>query len=148
MRFKYCWKKVVFVHSVVYPDAPPREFSIDNPERCHCEKRLVENDQCDYEIKLYDGFRKHLFEERHFARERVTGSLTGWEAPPNDKTEIILGVADDLDKNSHEVFNLFENELDDDECVEASLNKQLSQEPCDTSIPLLPPIDSGPQFST
>ena len=92
----------------VYQDAKPREFSIDNPERCRCEQRLVENYQCDHEIKLYDGFCKHLFEERHFARDRVTGSLTGWDAPPNDETEIILGVADDLDTNNHEELNLFE----------------------------------------
>ena len=67
----------VKVCSTRNPDAPPRQFLFTSNDRCKCKERVAHLGQCLHEI-LKDGFDKNKFQEMHFRRTRVTGSLTGW----------------------------------------------------------------------
>ena len=48
---------------------------------------------CIHEIVAKGGFRAELFEERHFERKFVSGSINGWVAPPKDKLNKIIGYS-------------------------------------------------------
>ena len=48
-------------------------------DKCtQCIMKITHQCQCAHEIKLRGGFCKEDFESRHFRRDRVSGSLSGW----------------------------------------------------------------------
>ncbi|KAL7524268.1 hypothetical protein ACHAXR_000497, partial [Thalassiosira sp. AJA248-18] len=65
------------VSSTRSPDAPPRIF-LSEQDRCDCVERIKDLGMCLHEIKAKGGFRPELFQERHFHRPCVSGSLCGW----------------------------------------------------------------------
>ena len=81
------------VHSTRYPEAPPRSLKSNLFSRCPCEYRVAQQDMCVHEILAKGGFRAELFEERHFERKFVSGSINGWVAPPKDKLNQIIGYS-------------------------------------------------------
>ena len=46
---------------------------------------------CAHEIKVRGGFESSYFIDRHFRRERVRGSLVGWNESKNDFIEGLIG---------------------------------------------------------
>ena len=46
---------------------------------------------CAHEIKVRGGFESSYFVDRHFCRERVRGSLVGWNESENDFIEGLIG---------------------------------------------------------
>ena len=81
------------VHSTRRPEAPPRTLKLDIFSRCPCAYRVAEQDMCVREIVEKGGFGAELFEERHFQRQYVSGSINGWVAPPKEKLNEILGFS-------------------------------------------------------
>jgi hypothetical protein len=78
------------IQSVRYPEAPPRVFQ-SKEQRCACKDRVRELDQCAHEILLRGGFDPSYFIERHFSRDCVKGSLSGWTDNHFDDERGILG---------------------------------------------------------
>ena len=46
---------------------------------------------CAHEIKVRGGFESSYFIDRHFRRERVRGSLVGWNESESDFIERVIG---------------------------------------------------------
>ena len=68
------------VRSLSNSTAEPRVFtSINDP--CTCVTAVAYECQCACKIILRGGFHIEEFEKRHFRRDRVRGSINGWEAP-------------------------------------------------------------------
>ena len=63
-----------------HPDAPPRKFLTGSSKRCDCKPRVAHKRPCVHEV-LRHGFDEKLFQQMHFRRCRVTGSLNGWTVP-------------------------------------------------------------------
>ena len=87
---------IMCVQSQRHPDAPPRKFSMEVNSRCNCKERMAEQDMCVHEIVVKGGFLPQLFEERHFQRAHVSGSLNGWIAPPKEKVDAIIGLSPEV----------------------------------------------------
>ena len=87
---------IMCVQSQRHPDAPPRKFSMEVNSRCNCNERIAEQDMCVHEIVVKGGFLPQLFEERHFQRKHVSGSLNGWIAPPKEKVDEIIGLCPEV----------------------------------------------------
>ncbi len=83
------------IQSVRYPEAPPRVFQ-SKEQRCACKGRVQELDQCAHEILLRGGFDPSYFLERHFSRDCVKGSLSGWTSANIDHVQGILGCEDEM----------------------------------------------------
>ena len=81
---------IYVIRSARYDDAPSRIFK-SKSERCVCNDRLRELDMCAHEIKVRGGFESSYFIDRHFRRERVRGSLVGWNESENDFIERVIG---------------------------------------------------------
>ena len=82
------------IQSVRYPEAPPRVFQ-SKEQRCACKGRVRELDQFDHEILLRGGFDPSYFLERHFSRDCVKGSLSGWTNANFNNVRGILGCEDE-----------------------------------------------------
>jgi hypothetical protein len=82
--------QIYVVRSARYDDAPSRIFKSKN-ERCVCNERLRELDMCAHEIKVRGGFESSYFLDRHFRRQRVRGSLVGWNESESDFIERLIG---------------------------------------------------------
>ena len=68
-------RKEVHIYLRAYPDKPPRICVFPNLGWCGCENRVPDDNPCEHEIKLYEGYRKDLHIECHMSLECVTGSL-------------------------------------------------------------------------
>ena len=55
--------------------------------------------QCAHEILLRGGFDPSCFLERHFSRDCVKGSLSGWNACNDDYVQDLLGYEDEVIDN-------------------------------------------------
>ena len=77
-----------------YPEAPPRVFQ-SKEQRCACKDRVRELEQCAHEILLRGGFDPSYFLERHFSRDCVKGSLSGWTSDNFDNVQGILGYEEE-----------------------------------------------------
>ncbi|KAL7544230.1 hypothetical protein ACHAWF_016691 [Thalassiosira exigua] len=82
---------VTVVSSVENASRVERRFSVDLQERCSCTRRKELQEMCEHEICAYDGFSTTLFEERHFRRDRVTGSLEGWTQDATPDINDVVG---------------------------------------------------------
>jgi len=69
---------------------PPILF-LDRSSRCMCQERLANEDMCPHEILAKGGFDESFFEERHFARESVSGSTVGWVEEESKSIDDMLG---------------------------------------------------------
>ncbi len=83
-----------FIRSRRYPEAPPRIFE-SKDQRCTCKDRVQELDQCAHEILLRGVFDPYYFLERHFSRDSVKGSLSGWNDSHHNRIRDLLGYEEE-----------------------------------------------------
>jgi hypothetical protein len=68
--------------SISNPDVTPRIF-LAFADRCNCQERVAEEDMCVHEILAKNGYHEIFYNEMHFRRDFVSGSMHGW-VPPMD----------------------------------------------------------------
>ena len=105
-------------------------------DKCQqCNVKIAFMCQCAHEIKLRRGFCASDFLPMHMQRDRVSGSLTGWECPTNYTTSELLSInAESIDSDGINISDSLVGNPDDDnfavnpELVNFDMNNGIASE--------------------
>ena len=93
------------IQSVANPDASPRIF-LSFDDRCNCEERIAEEDMCVHEILAKNGYHQCFYNEMHFWRDFVSGSVHGWVPPMDTLMNDLIGYTPETIDDSDDDISL------------------------------------------
>ncbi len=104
------------VKSIRNPNAPVRIFTATN-DRCKCNTRIAQERMCIHEIKWKRRFKGYRFQPSYFRRDRVEGSLPGWEACTEIETNLMTEYQEDIMIESQNCSIVEESDVADVDAV-------------------------------